>query len=311
MRRIRGGRLPEAHIIPGENTMRFGRPYRLVALALIACLGGCTAAFSMSSTQRTTSSSMVDFLYPEGERPVVDAAITPRLELPLRVGIAFVPASKQRWPYDSGWPYDSKMPEKRRIELLKKVEGTFETVDYIEAVEVIPSTYLGSRGGFDALEQVSRLYDLDVFALVSWDQVMNTDDTIFSILYWTIVGGYVIPASRNTVNTMLDTAVFDMRTRKLLLRAPGFDVGGKQTTAIGAGPAQRRLSDSSFERAIYTMTENLEAEVKAFGERVKEDKSVEIAYSDNYRGAYTPLVLLLALALALLAPARDLRRSRG
>lgn len=290
--------------------MGFTRPYRLVALALIACLGGCTAAFSMSSTQRTTSSSMVDFLYPEGERPVVDTATTPRLELPLRVGIAFVPArNKQRWPYDSNWPYDSKMPEKRRIELLKKVEAAFETVDYIEAVEVIPSTYLGSRGGFDALEQVSRLYDLDVFALVSWDQVMNTDDTVFSILYWTIVGGYVIPASRNSVNTMLDTAVFDMRTRKLLLRAPGFDVGRKQTTAIGAGPAQRRLSDSSFERAIDTMTDNLEAEVKAFGERVKEDKSVEIAYSDDYRGAYTPLVVLLALALALLSPVRGFRRS--
>ena len=185
--------------------MGFTRPYRLVALALIACLGGCTAAFSMSSTQRTTSSSMVDFLYPEGERPVVDTATTPRLELPLRVGIAFVPArNKQRWPYDSNWPYDSKMPEKRRIELLKKVEAAFETVDYIEAVEVIPSTYLGSRGGFDALEQVSRLYDLDVFALVSWDQVMNTDDTVFSILYWTIVGGYVIPP-RETPSTPCST----------------------------------------------------------------------------------------------------------
>ena len=286
--------------------MGFARPSRIVALALIACLGGCTAAFSMGGTQRTTSSSMVAFLYPEGERPVVAAAITPRLELPLRVGIAFVPTTDKQ-----SWWHDFKMPEERRIELLKKVETTFETVDYIEAVEVIPSTYFVSRGGFDALEQVSRLYDLDVFALVSWDQVMNTDDTVFSILYWTIVGGYVIPASRNTVNTMLDTAVFDMRTRKLLLRAPGFDVGKKHTTALAAGPAQRRLSDASFERAVDTMTENLEAEVKAFGERVKEDKSVEIAYSDNYRGAYTPLLVLLALALAVLWPARGTRRSRG
>ena len=69
------------------------------------------------------------------------------------------------------------------------------------------------------------------------------------------------------------------------------------------------MSDSSFERAIDTMTDNLEAEVKAFGERVKEDKSVEIAYSDDYRGAYTPLVVLLALALALLSPVRGFRRS--
>jgi len=275
---------------------------RLAGIVALVSVGGCTAFFSMGGDERTTSSSMVDFLYPEGERPVVDADVIPRLELPVRVGIAFVPATGH-----SRWRQETKLPEARRIELLKRVETAFESADYIEAIEVVPASYLGA-GGFGALEQASRLYDLDVFALVSWDQVVNTDDTALSLLYWTIVGGYVIPASRNTVNTMLDTAVFDMRTRKLLLRAPGFDHGTRQSTAIGADPARRRMSDLSFGRAMDTMAANLEEEIETFGKRVKEDKSVEIAYSKNYRGASVGFLLLCILGLAFLLPARRAAR---
>ncbi len=283
--------------------MTFAYLNRIPALALILTLGGCAAAFGTTGTTRTTSSSMVDFLYPEGERPVVDTDITPRLELPLRVGIAFVPTIGEM-----RWQRDIKMAEARRLELLRNVKAAFEQVDYIEAIEIIPSTYLGRVGGFEALEQTSRLYDLDVFALVSWDQVVNTEETPFSLLYWTLVGGYVIPATQNSVHTMLDTAVLDVRTRKLLLRAPGFHHSSAQTTAVAADSGRRKISDASFAGAIETMTRNLDAEIEAFGKRVKEDKSVEIAYSKNYRGASAPFALLGVLGLAVLLMARTLRR---
>ena len=276
---------------------------RIPALALILTLGGCAAAFGTTGATRTTSSSMVDFLYPEGERPVVDTDITPRLELPLRVGIAFVPTMGEM-----RWQRDIKMAEARRLELLQNVKAAFEQVDYIEAIEIIPSTYLSRVGGFEALEQTSRLYDLDVFALVSWDQVVNTEETPFSLLYWTLVGGYVIPATQNSVHTMLDTAVLDVRTRKLLLRAPGFHHSSAQTTAVAADSGRRKISDSSFAGAIETMTRNLDAEIEAFGKRVKEDKSVEIAYSKNYRGASATFALLGVLGLAVLLMARTPRR---
>ena len=275
----------------------------LAAFATVLALGGCSSAFYTGSNERTSSSSLVDYLYPGDERPVVDAAVTPRLELPLRVGIAFVPSTSDRWRHDLD------PSEARRVELLESVKAAFEKVDYVEAIEIIPSAYLGSAGGFGALEQTSRLYDLDVFALVSWDQVVNTEDTAFSILYWTIVGGYVIPATENSVHTMLDTAVFDVRTRKLLLRAPGFDQIARPSTAIAAAGGQQRISDLSFERAIATMTTNLDTEIKQFGKRVKEDKSVAIAYSENYRGSSASFALLLALGLAVgLAPQRTRRR---
>lgn len=282
--------------------MTFNTTRRVLVLALIGTLPACSAAF-YGGTERSTSSSMVDYLYPEGERPVVDPDLTPRLELPLRVGIAFVPTTER------SWRAGLEPTEARRIELLEKVKSAFEGVDYVEEIQIIPSNYLGSAGGFSALEQTSRLYDLDAFALVSWDQVVNTEDSVFSILYWTIVGAYVIPASENSVHTMLDTAVFDIRTRKLLLRAPGFDHASRPTTAIASETGQKRISDVSFERAIGEMSNNLEAEIGKFGKRVKADKSVEIAYSRNYKGSWAPVPLVVVLALSVLWVPRRIRRS--
>lgn len=79
-----------------------------------------------------------------------------------------------------------------------------------------------------ALEQTSRLYDLDVFALVSWDQVVNTDGTMFSILYWTIVGGYVTPASENdAVRRRHSRRCLAVRGRFLLAGRLGFRPEGR------------------------------------------------------------------------------------
>ena len=111
---------------------------------------------------------------------------------------------------------------------------------------------------------------------------------------------------------MLDTAVFDIRTRKLLLRAPGYDHASQQSTAIASESGQKRISDASFESAVAKMSENLETEIDKFGERVKADKSVQIAYSRDYSGSSAPLFLLCTLALvALFAPRGTRRRNRA
>jgi len=281
--------------------MNFGILFRVVAAVTATSLVGCSAAFF--GIERSTRSSTVDYLYPDGKRPVIDPAVTPRLELPLRVGIAFVPAT------DRSRRGGTQPAEARRFELLEIVKAAFEGVDYVEDIQIIPSSYLGSAGGFRGLEQMGRVYDLDVFALVSWDQVVNTKDTVFSILYWTIVGAHVIPASKNSVHTLLDTAVFDLRTRRLLLRAPGFDHASQRTTAFASGGDQIWLSDLSFERAAEEMSKNLESEIGEFGKRVKQDKSVEIAYSRNYQGSWVPVPVLVVLALGVLWSPRRIRRS--
>ena len=59
---------------------------------LFACLilTGCAGLFGQGDREGV-SSSLVDYLYPDGEKPPEQTGVTPNLELPLAVGIAFVP----------------------------------------------------------------------------------------------------------------------------------------------------------------------------------------------------------------------------
>ncbi len=272
---------------------------RLACVALLVATlltPACTAFFSDMRGPERTRSSMVEFLYPDEKTPDHERKGIPRLELPLKVGVAFVPT---RGEMAGRLGSDALTPD-QRLELLEAVSEQFRGADYVKSIEVVPSIYLQNNRGFEALEQTARLYDLDVFALVSWDQMTTSDDTAASVLYWTIIGSYVIPASRNTVHTLLDIAVFDLDTRTLLLRAPGTDHAKGQSTAIAAAAKSRQLAAESFERAAASMTENLKAEIERFGEKVKEDGSVQIAYakSKGTRAASAPWLLLLALAVA-------------
>ncbi|HEY5655195.1 MAG TPA: hypothetical protein VIS04_05100, partial [Woeseiaceae bacterium] len=71
---------------------KIGLLIALLAAALI--LAGCSSFWSLYSGQsrRGVSSSLVDYLYPEGQEPPAYSEQIPRLELPLRVGLAFVPS---------------------------------------------------------------------------------------------------------------------------------------------------------------------------------------------------------------------------
>ncbi|MFT5721469.1 MAG: rhombotail lipoprotein [Motiliproteus sp.] len=78
-----------------------------------------------------------------------------------------------------------------------------------------------SSKGFEGVSQIARLYGLDIVALVSYDQVAVTSDTKSSILYWTIVGAYFIKGNKNQATTFVDTAVFDVNSRKCFFVHPG------------------------------------------------------------------------------------------
>ena len=145
------------------------------------------------------------------------------------------------------------------------------------------------------------MFGLDVFALVSWNQVVLSSDTPASVLYWTIVGAYLIPGTQNSVNTLLDTAVFDIKTHKLLLRAPGVSQVTDSSTAVEAGRVTLSIREKSFVDAANQMATNLEAEVELFGKRIKEEGVAEIAYASDYKGAFSPLFLLIGSLLGFIA----------
>ncbi len=239
---------------------------RIFVLAMSVLLAGCSA-FWPGKQRQGVSSSLVDFLYPRGEVPPDLDNVVSNLVVPLRIGLAFVPS---RDPTTPG------LSEASKNELLAKVRAAFTGREFIGDITIIPETYLRSRNGFETVDQVARLYGLDVMALVSYDQIAHSEDTRASLLYWTIVGAYFIKGTRNDVQTFVDAAVFDVRSRKLLLRAPGIDRIEATTTLINSPEDMRKARECSFGNAMAAMTVNLDQELGTFRERIKADRSVTV-----------------------------------
>lgn len=273
----------------------------LVAM-LAFTLAGCTSFFSGQGARSGVSSSVVDYLYPPGTEFTPATEGTPEIRLPARVGLMFVPSSNMAAPQTAA---DRQM-------LLEQVRDAFKAQPFIERIEIVPDAYLRPRGGFDNLEQVARMMGLDVVALVSYDQVGTSGDRAASFLYWTIVGAYTIPATRNQVSTFVETTVFDVRSRTLLLRAPGQDQRDADSTAIGSDGARDRLARAGFQASMQRMTVNLDVAIDDFGRRVREEKQVALVDRRSGRewsgrsggggsmGAWDLGLLLAALGLLLL-----------
>jgi len=265
-------------------------------LLITVLLSSCTSLMQQITDQgmrRGVSSSLVDYLYPKSETPPEFDETVPKLQLPLRVGIAFIPSHAD----------DSiALAASHKSELLNKIKDAFSEKPFINEIVVIPDTYLRSSRSFDNVDQVARLYSLNVMALVSYDQVVYTDDTRASLLYWTIVGAYFINGSKNDVNTFVDVAIFDIESHKLLLRAPGTDKVIAKSALINSSEKLRVARQNSFATAIDNLSENLEVELTGFKERIKQDKSVEIEYRPGFSGGggsmgWVTLILITCVLL--------------
>lgn len=239
---------------------------RLALLLFAICLTACAGLFG-STGRQGVSSSLVDYLYPQGEVPPPQGGVIPHLQIPLAVGLAFVPSQSSN---------TQVLSEAQRMKLLNDVKKSFDGRDFIREIAVIPDAYLRSGRGFDALEQTARLYGLDVIALVSYDQVAHSSERASSFLYWTIVGAYVVKGNKNDVQTFVDTAVFDVATRKLLFRAPGVNEFKSSSTLVDVERDVREAQQRGFELAMADMTVNLDKELSTFKERIKTDGSVRI-----------------------------------
>lgn len=265
---------------------------RIVLLALVALvLGGCGTLGPRVGARQ--AASVVDYLYPASQPPQPSEAVT-RLKLPVRVGIAFVPAGRAGV---------RGIPESQRVEMLARVKASFEARPFIARIEVIPDAYLRAGGGFENLSQVARMFQLDVVCLLSYDQVQYRDDNAASLLYWTIVGAYVLPATKYSTHTLLDAAVFDVESRRLLFRAPGVShVDGRRAPAAGSEYARESLG-GGFNQALDQLVPALHAELDRFRERVKDgaDAMVKVERRGPMRsgGAPDPVGLLLLGAIAL------------
>jgi rhombotail lipoprotein len=250
----------------------------------VILIASCSSLISDNTGKKTQSSSLMDFLYPNQESRAAHKPEIPVLKLPVKVGLAFVPS--KNWQRGG-------IHSKDQMDLLKKVKKSFLKYDYIDRIEIIPSTYLNGGEGFSTLEQVGRLYDVDVMALVSYDQVTQSLENNAALLYWTIVGMYIIPGNENSIQTFVDTAVFDIKSKKMLFRAPGLNKLEKRTTAIGIDDTLMEKSLEGFGLAVTDMTINLDAELAQFKTRVKEEKIAKVERREGYSGGAISYYLLL------------------
>lgn len=259
-----------------------------LVLSVLVVIAGC------AGTQgRHTTTSIVDYLYPNQATPMTEQG-TPVLNLPMRVGIAFVPDKPGQAPARA-------LTESKKTELLDRVAGHFRGLDYIKSIEIIPSAYLTPKGGFENLDQLRTMYGVETIALVSYDQAQFTDAGAASILYWTIVGAYVVPAEKNSTATMVDAVVMHIPSRKMLFRAPGVSQVKGLSTPVNLSEELRMDSDKGFNIAVEKMIANLDAGLIAFREKVKESPEeyqvVRTGGSSGGGALEIPVAALFALLL--------------
>ena len=249
---------------------------RFVSLWVLAwLLSGCASWLPQAQVKQ--SGSVVDYLYGNKATQIAMQPEITTLQLPVRVGVAFVPSSS--------WAQNG-ITEADRVRLLDRVKTAFSGRDDIAAVEVIPSSYLTVHGGFTNLEQAARMFNVDVVALLSYDQVQFNDSNALSMLYWTIVGAYFIHGDQYDIRTMLEATVFDVRSRKLLFRAPGVSNVKGSAALASFSEKSRAARQQGYDQALETLIPNLQKELDAFRERIKTktQQGVQVQYREGYRG---------------------------
>src|SRR4051812_22508274 len=112
-----------------------GRFFSIVAAVLTAAglivLTGCISA----SSHTRQNASVVDFLFPGGAAAPVKPGI-PGLNLPLKVGVAFVPAPVRERNY---YTPEGTISEPKRLALLNEISKDFEGLNFVKEIEIIPS----------------------------------------------------------------------------------------------------------------------------------------------------------------------------
>jgi rhombotail lipoprotein len=238
----------------------------LVGFFLTWGLTGCTDLSCVSNCHRhaQNSTSLVDFLYPDGSAPPTQNT-APELHLPLHVGLAFLPSSDsdtERGPNAA-----------QREALLEEIRNRFLSRKFVADIVMIPDYYLQGKKGFEGLRGVQSLYGVDTMALVSYDQVAHEDDNNWSLGYLTIVGAYVLKGTRHDVSTLVDLAIIDPGTRSLILRAGGSDTRQGSSTLIRKNIQMRESAADSYTAATQQMIEHFDAALTKMEGDVREGRA--------------------------------------
>lgn len=247
---------------------------RLVAVLLAALglvFGGC-ASMEKSTKQRQVA-SVLAYLFPGSEKTPPPTERVAELKVPFRVGVAFVP--------DQTDP-QFRLPEADRVKLAGRVREAFSNYPFVKEIVTVPSTYLEPGGGFANLDRIAALLNIDVMVLISFDQVQNAGATGWSFLYWTGVGAYIIEGDQYDILTVVDTTVFDVKSRRLLMRAGGISNTKGTASLVGFSERARAARTQGFDDAIKDMSSKLHEEIRLFRERAPKDPGIRMILPPGY-----------------------------
>jgi rhombotail lipoprotein len=261
-----------------------------VALTLSGCgILGWNGCITQCGRSQRASTPLVQFLYGDDQHvPKRDAQVT--LQLPIRVGLAFLPAR-------GGNPAEGPtVVERERI--LRAIRGNFASLPYVAEIVPVPAYYFDmSRGdGMSQLEQLARLQRLDLMALISYDQRSQTTENRRALSYLTIVGAFVMKGNHNETQTIIDLAVVEPVGRSLVLRAGGISSSAASAAAIDQSHELQKQQRVGFDQATDNLVANFRTELADFETRVRAgtaDVKVVRAPRTGGSGAIDPLLLVL------------------
>jgi len=236
------------------------RGWRRVAFAFV-----CGAAAAGCFSQPEARSGALDYLARTGseEVPEADLKLTP----PLRIGVALPPSETAAGPSRAGLPpsvrrvAQSTIPERLRQVLLTRLTTSLQGRAGIGSVDVIPSSYLTAGGGFAELQRAGGAFGYDLVALVSWDQFQFGEGGRESFELGTIAGERSVEGEPNETKTVLDTALFHVASRELVLHATG--------ESSVKSDASRDSAEAGFDAAMKDLLARLDTAAAAFAEQLK------------------------------------------
>jgi rhombotail lipoprotein len=243
---------------------------------------------SHSNTHATTP--LVQFLYGKEPVPVTDANV--ELKLPIRVGLSFLPSETA----NSG----SIPTAAQRAEILQSIRAKFSALPYVTEIVIIPDYYLDGRrnNGFEQMQQLSRMYHLDLFALASYDIVAQSHLNKSSFTYLTIVGAFFVHGDDQEVQSMVDLAVIEPSSRQLVLRAGGTSYVKGRSASVDLEKFEAIRVKQGFDQASTALLVNFETELRGFEARVREGTApirVVRQPKSGGGGALDPLLLVALL----------------
>jgi rhombotail lipoprotein len=249
--------------------------YLFAAAALLAL--GCATP---ETVQRR--SSLASYLGAKPAPPTAPAQGPAEVELPFRLGIAFVPADPTQSRGDFA-PANQLGPlgPGQEPELLAKVTASFAQKPWARDLKSIPSLYLAKGGGWEDLDRVARSFQVDVIALVSVDQVQFSNPKWYAWTYWTLVGAYMVKGDKNDTTTVVDAAVYHVPSRTLLFRAGGLGTAKGTSTWSGREDAFRQQSRESLALAMTDLSASLDREAAAFRQAVARGARTDIRLVDS------------------------------